>query len=249
MLLPTLAYPFLILFPIFSHFTLTTAALQTPPSSSLPHRTLAGISIVDTPIVRAAEAYAKLHSPGSYNHVMRTWLFGALHLRHNSTLASQVDLEVHAIGLMLHDLASDHSLNHPFVTLNRRFEVDSAIAATDFIRSHPDGKIWPDYRVQRVWDGIALHAEPKFALYKEADVFAIYWGNELEFSWGRPGGEQKGVTKEEYDAVLKEFPREEGGGATGTGLLEFIAWYCRYKPESTYGEFAQFLLFYFGSVG
>ena len=224
--------------------------LGAPPPPSLPHRTLAGISIVDTPIVRAAQAYAKKHcSLSTYNHVMRTWLFGVLHLSHNATLAAQVDLEVHAIGLLLHDLASNQSLDAPFLTLHRRFEVDSAVAAADFIHSFNsdsknkvEGDLWPDYRVQRVWDGIALHAEPKFALYKEPDVLAIYWGNELDFSWSRPGGEKWGVTQEEFDRVMKEFPRPEAAGGSMGGVLYFIAWWCKYKPESTYGEFSSFPL-------
>ncbi|KAK1749378.1 hypothetical protein QBC47DRAFT_441864 [Echria macrotheca] len=213
-----------------------------PTPSSLPHRILAGVPVVDTPIVRDAQAFAKTYSPGAYNHIMRCWLWGVLHLQHNATLAAQVDLEVHAVGLMLHDIASEHNLSHPFVSPNRRFEVDSAIAAASFIRSHPDGKNWPDWRVQRVWDGIALHAEPKFTLYKEPDVFAIYWGNELEFSYGRPGGERKGITEEERNRVLIEFPNDGGGpGGAGpnTGLLWFIAWYCKYKPESTYDNWMQ----------
>jgi hypothetical protein len=214
-----------------------------PDPSSLPHRTLAGISVVDTPIVRDAQAFAQKHSPGSYNHVMRSWLWGVLHLRHNATLAAQVDLEVHAVGLMLHDIASDHNLSHPFVSPDRRFEVDSAIAAAGFVRSHADGRNWPDWRVQRVWDGIALHAEPRLALYKEPDVFAIYWGNELEWSYGRPGGERKGITEEEHAAVMEAFPDGGGGDGPSTGLLWFIAWYCKYKPESTYGTFLSVFLF------
>ena len=216
---------------------------------------------------------------------MRTWLLGALHLRHDPVLASKIDLEVHAVGLILHDIASDHDLSHPFVSADRRFEVDSAVAAAGFIRSFiRDGNYtgeeeegedggWPDWRVQRVWDGIALHAEPKFALYKEADVFAIYWGSELEFSFWKEEGkgrERKGITEEEYEAVLREFPREEdngggdgngagnggggggggcvtgtGGAGMGTGLLQFVAWYCRYKPESTYSEFVSLFFFSF----
>ncbi|KAK4183295.1 hypothetical protein QBC35DRAFT_544191 [Podospora australis] len=223
---------------------LTTLALANPssPRPSLSRRTLAGISVIDTPIVRDAQAYAKLHcSPSTYQHVMRTWLFGVYHLSHDALLASKVDLEVHAVGLILHDLATNHSLDDPFVSPDRRFEVDSAIAAADFLRNHPDGKKWHDYRVQRVWDGIALHAEPKLALYKEPDVFAIYWGNELDFSWDRPGGEKKGVTKEERDRVLKEFPRPEGEGGGGgpPGVSGFIAWYCKHKPESTYNTWMQ----------
>ncbi|KAK4669886.1 uncharacterized protein QC763_206920 [Podospora pseudopauciseta] len=215
----------------------TTATTPRPP---YPNRTLVGITMIDTPIVRDAQAYARRYcSDSTYNHIMRSWLLGLLHLSHDPALASKIDLEVHALGLILHDLATNHSLSAPFVTPNRRFEVDSAIAAADFIRSHPDGKKWPGWRVQRVWDGIALHAEPGLALYKEADVFAIYWGNELEFSWERPGGERKGVTAEERERVLQEFPRptlEEGGRGN---VFAFVAWYCKYKPESTYNTWMQ----------
>ncbi|KAK0642091.1 hypothetical protein B0T16DRAFT_439431 [Cercophora newfieldiana] len=212
LVIPTLIF-YLVLHLTSVSLPIFTAAAP-HPSASLPHRTLAGISIIDTPIVRAAQAYAQLHcSPGTYNHVMRTWLSGVYHLSHNSTLASQVDLEVHALGLILHDLATHHDLNAEFVSRYRRFEVDSAVAAANFLRSY-------------------LQSHPE---EKEADVFAIYWGNELEFSWGRPGGEKMGVTDEEYARVVKEFSREVGGGEGG-GILEFVAWYCRFKPESTYRD-------------
>lgn len=50
----------------------------------------------------------------------------------------------------------------------------TSVLFADFIRAHdPDGTAWPDYRIQRAWDGIALHAEPMIALYKEPDTFAI----------------------------------------------------------------------------
>lgn len=81
--------------------------------------------------------------------------------------------------------------------------------------------------MQRVWDGIALHAEPRFALHKEADVAAIYWGNDLDF-----GEARLGITEEEHAAVLGEFPRLENQTAR---VLEGITWYCRHKPLSTYG--------------
>ncbi|KAK0705840.1 hypothetical protein B0T21DRAFT_298997 [Apiosordaria backusii] len=208
-------------------------------SPSLSRRTLGGVSVIDTPIVRAAQAFVRTHSSDKlYNHVMRSWLFGTLLLDHNATLRALVDEEVHAIGLMLHDLGANHSLDSPFVTLDRRFEVDGAFAARDFIRSHPDGAKWDERRVQLVWDAIALHAEPKFALYKEPDVVAIYWGNDLDFSWEK--GPRHGVTREEYDGVLREFPKPQGGNAgQGKMVLEGITWYCRHKPLSTYDTFMQ----------
>jgi hypothetical protein len=47
-----------------------------------------------------------------FNHVMRTWLFGALVISHNTTLQQTVDLEVHAIGAIL------HVSNNPILTLS-----------------------------------------------------------------------------------------------------------------------------------
>ena len=214
------------------------------PSRPLPRRILGGVSVVDTPIVRAAQAYARAYSSDRlYNHVMQSWLFGTLFLKHNATMREVVDEEVNAIGLMLHDLGANHSVDSPFFTHDRRFEVDGAFAARDFIRAHPDGEKWDEKRVQLVWDGIALHAEPKFALHKEPDVVAIYWGNDLDWTW--ESGNTKGVTREEYEAVLREFPKPPGGSAEqGEMAWEGITWYCRYKPESTYGEFFFFFFFF-----
>ncbi|KAK4442359.1 hypothetical protein QBC34DRAFT_313315 [Podospora aff. communis PSN243] len=207
--------------------SLASVAHAKPPHSP-PRRTIAGVSVIDTPIVRAAQDFARAHSDvDQYNHVVRSCLFGALILTHNDTLRSSVDEEVQAVALVLHDLGMG-DFDSPFVTRDRRFEVDGAFAARDFIRSHPDGKRWNERRVQLVWDAIALHAEPKIALYKEPDVVAVYWGNDLDFS-----GPSFGVTEAEYNAVLAEFPK--GMNQTLDGIL----FHARFKPETTYDTFLQ----------
>ena len=205
--------------------SLTHAVPRPDPS---PRRIIAGVSVVDTPIVRAAQQFAREHSDDKlYNHVMRAWLFGTLMLDHNETLRVFVDEEVQAVALILHDLGANHSLDSPFVTLDRRFEVDGAFAARSFIRAHRDGRHWEERRVQLVWDAIALHAEPKFALFKEPDVVAVYLGNNLDFS-----GPTLGVTEAEYAVVVAEFPKSNHKDM----VLESITWYCRNKPLSTYGK-------------
>jgi hypothetical protein len=210
---------------------LPSLAQATPRPDRFPRRTLAGVSVVDTPIVRAAQQFARTHSDDQlYNHVMRAWLWGALILKHNETLRASVDEEVHAVALMLHDLGVGRD-NNTFVSPDRRFEVDGAFAARDFIRAHRDGRHWDERRVQLVWDAIALHSEPKYALYKEPDVVAVYHGNDLDFSEPRLG-----VTEAESAAVLAEFPRSQSSVIAG------ISWLCRHKPESTYGELAPKLL-------
>ena len=194
----------------------------------LPRRTIAGVSVPDTPIVQASQLYARAHSDDIlYGHIMRSWLFGTLILQHNGTLREFVDPEVHAVALILHDLGFDRTPNSIIVSPDRRFEVDGAIAARSFIRAHPDGRHWEERRVQLVWDAIALHGELKIAFFKEPDVEAVARGIGLDFS-----GPNLGVTEAEYAAVLAEFPQHD----LKSSVKRTMTWLCTTKPVSTYGE-------------
>lgn len=76
----------------------------------LPTTTIAGVEVVDTQLVRDAHELVKEFiplQPYLYNHVVRTWLLGAAALNNNATLKAEVDLELHAVGSLLHDLAWD----------------------------------------------------------------------------------------------------------------------------------------------
>ncbi|EAQ87064.1 hypothetical protein CHGG_08317 [Chaetomium globosum CBS 148.51] len=196
-----------------------------------PRRTLGGVSVVDTPIVRAAEAFARQNGQDfTYKHIMRSWLFGALVIQHNETLRATIDLEVHAVAALLHDLGWDQTDGSPMVSADRRFEVDGAIAARNFIRDHRDGKRWEERRVQLVWDAIALHTQQSIALFKELDVQVVHKGIITDFD-----GPQLGITKDEYAAVVKEFPRDD----LRDGLNETVIWLCSTKPASTYDTWMQ----------
>jgi hypothetical protein len=196
-----------------------------------PRRTIAGVSVVDTPLVRASIQYARENGDDNvYRHVMRCWLFGTLILQHNNTLQVTVDAEVHAVALILHDLGFDQSPNSTIVTPDHRFEVDGAIAARKFIRAHPHGRHWEERRVQLVWDAIALHTEPKFAFFKESEVEVVSKSVNLDFS-----GPALGVSEDEYAAVLEEFPRQKDFKET---VIRTVSWLCRTKPETTYGKLA-----------
>ncbi|KAL2195606.1 hypothetical protein P885DRAFT_39978 [Corynascus similis CBS 632.67] len=225
-------------FIIFSHLlpSLTWALPSIFPLRSreyrpYPRRTLGGVSVVDTPIVRAAEAFAKQHGQDfTYKHIMRSWLFGVLVIEHNETLRETIDPEVHAVAAILHDLGWDQTEESPLVSPDRRFEVDGAIAARSFIRSHQDGKRWDEQRVQLVWDSIALHTQENIALFKELDVQVVHKGIMLDFA-----GPGHGVTEDEYAAVVKEFPKDD----LLPGVNETVIWLCNTKPASTYDTWMQ----------
>lgn len=180
-----------------------SAQARSSMDHDFPTRNIAGISVVNTPIVKAAEAFALDHSSHAvYKHVMRSWLYGVVMLDANETLSRSVDREIHAVATLLHDLGWDRMENSSIVSSDKRFEVDGAIAAREFIHAHKDGKCWEDRRVQLVWDAIALHTERSLSYFKELDVQVVSKGISLDFS-----GPAFGVSAEKYAAVEKVYPK------------------------------------------
>ncbi|KAJ4006002.1 hypothetical protein NW752_001247 [Fusarium irregulare] len=118
-----------------------SAQARSSMDHDFPTRNIAGISVINTPIVQAAEEFSVDHSSDAvYKHVMRSWLYGVLMLDANQTLSRSVDREIHAVATLLHDLGWDKTENSPIVSTDKRFEVDGAIAAREFIHAHRDGK-------------------------------------------------------------------------------------------------------------
>ncbi|KAI0395833.1 hypothetical protein F5Y17DRAFT_178894 [Xylariaceae sp. FL0594] len=212
-----------------------------------PTRTIANVTVVDTELVQKALVFGRNHSNDVvWNHVMRGWLYGTLILAHNETLRRAVDAEAHALAAILHDLGWDQTPGSTTVSADKRFEVDGAMAACDFIRnnhapssssshrppnrdSDGDGG-WDDHRLQLVWDSIALHTQPSIFPYKEDTVAVTGWGIYMDFV-----GPFAGVTGPEYDAVAAAYPRtlfEEGVNAT-------FVWLCETKPSTTWDTFMQ----------
>ncbi|KAF4991112.1 hypothetical protein FDECE_14154 [Fusarium decemcellulare] len=196
------------------------------PSSTYPKREIANISVIDTPLVRAAERFALQHSNNAvYKHLMRSWLYGVLMINANDTLSRNVDLEVHAISALLHDLGWDSTGNSPLISPDRRFEVDGAFAARSFILDHADGRGWEARRVQLVWDAIALHTERSIAYYKELEVQVVSRGISLDFS-----GPGFGVSEDDFATIGKSFPKND----LKNQVNESIILLCETKPQTTY---------------
>lgn len=196
-----------------------------------PMRTLAGIHIPNTPLITAALAYANVYStPYAYNHVVRSWLFGLIILRKLPRISSAVDLEVHAVAAILHDLGWDPT--GTLVSSDKRFEVDGANAAREFLKKNTS-PLWEERKVQLVWDAIALHTTGSIVFHKEPEVVACAYGIWADFQGpDRIAGASPGtlLTWEEYRAVVKEFPRLD----LMNGLKEVMCGLCRTKPETTY---------------
>ena len=192
---------------------------------SFPTRVFAGFTVPDTPAITAAIAFARAHSDDlTYNHIMRSWLFG-LAIISKTPNFQEVDLEVHALSALLHDLGWDKT--GELVSKDKRFEVDGAIAAREFLEREVTPK-WDARRLQLVWDAIALHTTVSIAQYKEAEVAACRVGIAMDFMG--PDASEGALTWEEYERIVKEFPRLK----FIKGVTEILCGFCKTKPETTY---------------
>src|SRR6476660_2854048 len=106
---------------------------------------LGNIRVIDTPLVTRALDLARTHSePFLFNHAVRSWLFA---VRLGQLQGISHDLEVVAVGTLLHDLGLTSGFTGP-----RRFEIEGADAARVFARREG----LDDRRVQLIWDTVAL---------------------------------------------------------------------------------------------
>ncbi|KAI0455438.1 hypothetical protein F5B21DRAFT_188876 [Xylaria acuta] len=214
----------------------TTAARI--PSHKLPTTKIANIEVVNTKLVQDAVELIKGFiplQPYLYNHLMRSWLYGAAAFNNNATLKASVDLELHAIGAMFHDLGWDMRPNSPWHSDSRPFEVDSALGAVAWVKEHSSA-CWDDQRLERIHDGITLQGMGSYLEGKNIDSNWIVKSVEFEF----PGPRSPLIRNEDYDTILAEFPND----TVFRGSNETFTWLALTKPNGTRGTFID----YFGTA-
>jgi hypothetical protein len=155
--------------------------------------TVAGISIPDSAIARQATELLLEHGTAFiYNHSLRVFVFASLNGRNRKL---PYDPELLYISAVFHDLGLTPHYSSP----DKRFEVDGANAARDFLRSHG----LPISSQQLVWDAIALHTTIGVAEYKEAEVALLYSGVGLDVM----GEGYEELSEENRESIIKQFPR------------------------------------------
>ncbi|KAI0538681.1 hypothetical protein GGR58DRAFT_525770 [Xylaria digitata] len=201
---------------------------------ALPTTKIANIEVVNTPLVQDAleliKAFIPLQ-PYLYNHLMRSWLFGAAAFNNNATLKAAVDLELHAVGTLLHDLGWDMRPNSPWHSENLPFEVDSALGAVAFVKEHNLAS-WGENRLERMHDGITLQGMTSYLNGKNIDTNWIVQSVVFEF----PGPRSPLIPDADYDSILAEFPND----TVFRGTNETFTWLALTKPEGTRGTFIDY---------
>ncbi|KAI0503142.1 hypothetical protein F5B22DRAFT_630315 [Xylaria bambusicola] len=190
-----------------------------------------GVEVIDTDIVRDARATIRNFDGFLYKHSMRTWLFGAAALNANQTLKDSVDVELHAVSTILHDLGWDMTPGSPWISPDKRFEIDGALGAVKFVKGHKDAKKWDEYRLEKLHDGIALHGSPGLAAGKNKDVANIL----SSIAYDNPGSRNPAIPEKDYNAILKGLPADDIG--YGTNLT--WVWLAETKPEATYNTIVE----------
>ena len=176
---------------------------------------LAGIKVIDTPLVRDAIDLARSSSePYIFNHVMRSWLFA---VSIAEATKPSLNPELLAVAAILHDLGLT---DRYFGT--ERFEVDGANAARTFLTEHGI----PMQQTQLVWDAIALHTTHSIAVHKEPEVATTHSGIFMDVM----GAGLDLIPEQRLQAILGEFPRL----AMKKQFLECLCSVVRRKPGSTY---------------
>jgi len=198
-----------------------------------PTRVLAGVTVVDTPLVRAAIDYARSRADEFvFNHVMRSWLFSVI----ITTKAKvPVDAEIQALASILHDLGWDKT--GELVSKDKRFEVDGAIAARNWVESEAKKRKltgWDGQRTQLIWDSIALHTTPSISAYKEPVVGMVGAGITSDFGGPCTNPIAQTLTWDEFKTVGESYPRLN----VGKGIRKIICGLAETKPDTTFDKYA-----------
>lgn len=179
---------------------------------------VADIQIPDSSLAKAAaEVLREYGNDLLWNHSHRVYLFGALMGKRNNV---KYDSELLYISALFHDLGLTKHYSSP----DKRFEVDGANAARNFLRIYGV----PEESARLVWDAIALHTTIGVAQYKESEVALIYSG----VGYDVMGENFDALTEEMRNQVTSAYPRDGFKNKILPAFLEGFA----HKPETTFGN-------------
>jgi hypothetical protein len=181
-------------------------------------KVIAGIKMPDSAITSQATELLREHGTELlYNHSLRTFLFASLNGKLNNI---RYDPELLYVSSVFHDLG----LTSHYCSEDKRFEVDGANAARDFLKGHG---LSPQM-LQLVWDAIALHTSPGIAEYKEPEVALLNYGVALDVV----GKGYDKLSENDRREILARFPRE---GFKKNIIPTFFDGF-KHKPHTTYGS-------------
>ena len=187
-------------------------------SSSITGVNVAGVIVPDSKLAReVTELVRDTESALLFHHSSRVYYWGALTGKRRRL---RFDPELLYAGAMFHDMG----LTPAHASAHERFEVDSANAARDFLRSHG---IAAD-EIETVWTAIALHTTPGIPPHMHPVIALVTAGVEMDVL----GIAFSEFTEAEREAVVRAHPRP--GRFKEEIIQAFYDGFHR-KPETTFG--------------
>lgn len=177
------------------------------------------LRVPDTALAReVTELVRDTESELLFNHSSRVYLFGALAGAHRGL---RFDPELLYVGAMFHDMGLVPAYRSP----DRRFEVDGANAARDFLRRHGV----PEADVYTVWTAIALHTTVGIPAHMHPIVALVTAGVEMDVvGIGYPS-----FSDAEREAVVRSFPRPP---TFKEDIIQAFYDTVSLKPDTTFGN-------------
>ncbi len=178
-----------------------------------------GIRIPDSQMAReATELVRDTESSLLFHHSSRVYYWAALA---GQQRCLSVDQELLYIGCMFHDMG----LTHEHCSCDKRFEVDGADTARNFMRQY--GVSAQD--IDKVWTAIALHTTPGIPQFMEPVIALVTAGVEMDVL---------GINYAAYDDKVREdvvavHPRTPD---FKEDIIQAFYDGIKNKPETTFGN-------------
>jgi hypothetical protein len=194
-------------------------ALVTSSASNAKSSTVVGVIIPDSKLAREiTELVRDTETALLFHHSSRVYYWGALTGKRRGL---RFDPELLYAGAMFHDMG----LTPQYASADKRFEVDSANTARDFLRRH--GIDAQD--IQTVWTAIALHTTPGIPQYMHPVIALVTAGVEMDVL----GIAFSEFTDAEREAVVLAHPRP---GRFKEEIIQAFYDGFHHRPETTFGN-------------
>ena len=180
---------------------------------------VAGVTIPDSKLAREiTELVRDTETSLLFHHSSRVYYWGALAGKRRGL---RFDPELLYAGAMFHDMG----LTHQHGTAHERFEVDSANAARDFLRSHGVHQ----HDIETVWTAIALHTTPGIPEHMHPVIALVTAGVEMNVL-GIKHGEYSDAEREGVVHAHPRTPRFK------EDIIQAFYDGNKHKPETTFGN-------------
>ena len=180
---------------------------------------ISGVAIPDSQLVREVTELVKdTEPPLLFHHSSRVYYWAALTGKRRDL---RFDSELLYAGAMFHDMG----LTPQYASPDKRFEVDGANTARDFLRSHGIA----ERDIKTVWTAIALHTTPGIPQYMHPVVALVTAGVEMDVL----GIAFSEFTEAEREAVVRAHPRPS---YFKEEIIQAFYDAIHKKPETTFGN-------------